>query len=87
MEPCTGSNGDLLFEKSSVELTLIEEFSYGPLFNSRRQGTNGWNTADYKDSKRRAIALGIMHILQRTTYVTAWQVGFFERVLNGQRVH
>ncbi|OAE25794.1 hypothetical protein AXG93_3912s1000 [Marchantia polymorpha subsp. ruderalis] len=67
MEPCTGSNGDLLFEKSSVELTLIEEFSYGPLFNSRRQGTNGWNTADYKDSKRRAIALGIMHILQRTT--------------------
>ncbi|OAE30189.1 hypothetical protein AXG93_4295s1440 [Marchantia polymorpha subsp. ruderalis] len=23
----------------------------------------------------------------RTTYVTAWQVGFFERILKGQRVH
>lgn len=30
-----------------------------------------------------------MHILrpQRTTYVTAWQVGFFERVLKERRVH
>ncbi|OAE18877.1 hypothetical protein AXG93_3022s1010 [Marchantia polymorpha subsp. ruderalis] len=30
-----------------------------------------------------------MHILQptRTTYVTAWQAGFFERILKGQEVH
>ncbi|OAE31204.1 hypothetical protein AXG93_4240s1030 [Marchantia polymorpha subsp. ruderalis] len=81
-----GSDGDLLFEKSSVGLTRIEEFSYGSLFGCGRQGTNGWKTADYQDPKGRAIALGIMHILrpQRTTYVTAWQVGFFERVLQGQ---
>ncbi|OAE33150.1 hypothetical protein AXG93_4773s1230 [Marchantia polymorpha subsp. ruderalis] len=89
MEPCAGSDGDLLFEKSSVNLTRMEEFSYGPLFNTGRSGTNGWKTADYKDPKRRAIALGIMHILRpmRTTYVMAWQVGFFERVMKGQRVH
>lgn len=59
------------------------------LFSSGRQGTNGWKTADYLDPKRRAIALGIMQILRsaRTTYVTAWQVVFFEPILNGQRVH
>ncbi|OAE31765.1 hypothetical protein AXG93_4874s1300 [Marchantia polymorpha subsp. ruderalis] len=81
------SDVDLLFEKSSVGLTRIEESSYEPLFSSGRSGTNGWKTADYQDPKRRTIALGIMHILrtQRTTYVTAWQVGFFERVLKGQR--
>lgn len=89
MGPCAGSDGDLLFKKSSVNLTRMEEFSYGPLFNPIRSGTNGWKTADYKDPKRRAIALGIMHILRpaRTTYVTAWQVGFFEQVMKGQRVH
>ncbi|OAE32674.1 hypothetical protein AXG93_2384s1000 [Marchantia polymorpha subsp. ruderalis] len=84
--PCAGSEGDLLFEKNSVGLTRGEEFSYGPLFETGRQGTNGWKTVDYKDPKRRAIALGIMHILC-TTYVTAWQVGFFERILKGKRVH
>ncbi|OAE21290.1 hypothetical protein AXG93_868s1280 [Marchantia polymorpha subsp. ruderalis] len=89
MGPCTGSDEDLLFDKNSVGLTRGEEFSYGPLFETGRQGTNGWKTVDYKDPKRRAIALGIMHILRpaRTTYVTAWQVGFFERILKGQRVH
>ncbi|OAE32793.1 hypothetical protein AXG93_374s1200 [Marchantia polymorpha subsp. ruderalis] len=89
MGPCAGSDGDLLFEKNSVRLTNIEEFSYRPLFNSGRQGTNGWKTADYIDPKRRAIALGIMHILRpaRTTYVTAWQVWFFEQILKGQGVH
>ncbi|OAE20262.1 hypothetical protein AXG93_1332s1000 [Marchantia polymorpha subsp. ruderalis] len=89
MGPCAGSDGDLLFDKNSVGLTRVEEFSYGPLFETGRQGTNGWKTVDYKDPKRRAIALGIMHILRpaRTTYVTAWQVGFFERILKGQRVH
>ncbi|OAE24398.1 hypothetical protein AXG93_4530s1000 [Marchantia polymorpha subsp. ruderalis] len=63
------SDVDLLFEKSSVGLTHIEEFSYGPLFSSERQGTNGWKTADYIDPKRKAFALGIMHILRqaRTT--------------------
>ncbi|OAE29583.1 hypothetical protein AXG93_4003s1040 [Marchantia polymorpha subsp. ruderalis] len=76
MGPCAGSDGDLLFDKNSVGLTRVEEFSYGPLFETGRQGTNGWKTVDYKDPKRRAIALGIMHILRpaRTTYVTAWQV-------------
>ncbi|OAE23169.1 hypothetical protein AXG93_1953s1290 [Marchantia polymorpha subsp. ruderalis] len=84
MGSCAASDGDLLFEKSSVELTRIEEFSYGPLFSSGRQGSNGWKTANYKDPKRRAITLGIMHILrpQPTTYV-----GFFERVLNEQSMH
>ncbi|OAE31113.1 hypothetical protein AXG93_150s1020 [Marchantia polymorpha subsp. ruderalis] len=87
--PCAGSDGDLLFVKNSVGLTCVEEFSYGPLFESGRQRTNAWKTVDYKDPKRRAIALGIMHILRpgRTTYVTAWQVWFFERILKGRRVH
>ncbi|OAE33099.1 hypothetical protein AXG93_1913s2010 [Marchantia polymorpha subsp. ruderalis] len=40
MGPCAGSDGDLLFEKSSVRLTRIEEFSYGPLFSFGRKGTN-----------------------------------------------
>ncbi|OAE29339.1 hypothetical protein AXG93_3102s1660 [Marchantia polymorpha subsp. ruderalis] len=89
MGPCAGSDGNLLFEKSSLNLTRTEEFSYGSIFNSGRSGTNGWKIADYQHPKRRAIALGIMHILrpQRTTYVTAWQAGFFERVLKGLRVH
>ncbi|OAE22374.1 hypothetical protein AXG93_2318s1210 [Marchantia polymorpha subsp. ruderalis] len=89
MGSCAGSDRNLLFEKSSVGLTRTEEFSYGPLFSSGRQGTNGWKTADYLNPKRRAIALEIMHILRlaRTTYVTAWQIGFFKRILNGQRVH
>ncbi|OAE19009.1 hypothetical protein AXG93_2839s1040 [Marchantia polymorpha subsp. ruderalis] len=43
---CAGSDGDLLFEKSSVGLTRTEEFSYGPLFSFGRQWTNGWKTAD-----------------------------------------
>ncbi|OAE20210.1 hypothetical protein AXG93_1219s1100 [Marchantia polymorpha subsp. ruderalis] len=64
MGPCVGSDRDLVFEKSSVGLTCTEEFSYGPLFSSGRQGTNGWKTTDYIDPKRRAIALGIMHILR-----------------------
>ncbi|OAE33804.1 hypothetical protein AXG93_4553s1000 [Marchantia polymorpha subsp. ruderalis] len=83
MGPCAGSDGDLLFDKNSVGLTCVEEFSYGPLFETGRQGTNGWKTVEYKDLKRRVIALGIMHILRpaRTTYETAWQVGFFERIL------
>ncbi|OAE22114.1 hypothetical protein AXG93_1175s1240 [Marchantia polymorpha subsp. ruderalis] len=87
--PAEGSDGDLMLEKYSVKITRAEEFTFGPLFKNGRSGTNGWKTADYKDPKRRAIALGIMHILrpQRTTYVTAWQVGFFERVMKGQQVH
>ncbi|OAE32017.1 hypothetical protein AXG93_4378s1000 [Marchantia polymorpha subsp. ruderalis] len=89
MGSCAGSDGDLLFKKSSMNLTHMEEFSFRPLFNNGRSGTNGWTPADYKDPKRRAIALGIMHILQpaRTTYVTTLQVGFFERVIKGQQVH
>ncbi|OAE32385.1 hypothetical protein AXG93_3671s1040 [Marchantia polymorpha subsp. ruderalis] len=75
--PCAGSEGDLLFEKNSVGLTRGKEFSYGPPFETRRQGTNGWKIVNYKDPKRRAIALRIMHILwpARTIYVTAWQLG------------
>ncbi|OAE18892.1 hypothetical protein AXG93_2795s1000 [Marchantia polymorpha subsp. ruderalis] len=34
MGPCAGSDGDLLFKKSSVNLTRMEEFSFGPLFNN-----------------------------------------------------
>ncbi|OAE35067.1 hypothetical protein AXG93_1679s1000 [Marchantia polymorpha subsp. ruderalis] len=75
MGRCAGSDGDLVLEKISVALTRTKEFSYGPLFSLKRQGTNGWKTADYLDPKKRAIALGIMHILRQTrmTYVTAWQ--------------
>ncbi|OAE25630.1 hypothetical protein AXG93_2506s1100 [Marchantia polymorpha subsp. ruderalis] len=75
MGPYAGSDGDLLFDKNSVGLMRVEKFSYGPLFETGRQGTNGWKTIDYKDPKRRVIALGIMHILRlaRTTYVKAWQ--------------
>ncbi|OAE19690.1 hypothetical protein AXG93_1847s1560 [Marchantia polymorpha subsp. ruderalis] len=64
MGPCAGTERDLLFEKSGVGLTRTEEFSYGPLFSSERQGTNKWKTADYIDPKRRAIVLEIMHILR-----------------------
>lgn len=89
MEPCAGSDGNLMFEKDSVKINFAEELTFGPLFKNGRLGTNGWKTADYKDPKRRAIALGIMHILRshQTTYVTAWQLGFFERVMKGNWVH
>lgn len=41
MGPCAGSDGDLLFEKSSMNLTRMEEFYFGPLFNNGRSRTNG----------------------------------------------
>lgn len=64
-----------MFEKESVK--------------NPRSSMNGWQMAKYKDPKRCAVALGVMHILrpQRTNYVTAWQVGFFERALKGKSVH
>lgn len=73
MGPCAGSDKDLMFKKDRVKITRTEEFTFGPLFKNGRSGTNGWNTADYKYPKRRAIASGIMHILrpQRTTFITA----------------
>lgn len=60
-------------EKESVKITRAKEFTFTPFFKNAGSGTNGWKTANYKDSKRRAIALGVMHILrpQRATYVTA----------------
>lgn len=78
-----------MFKKDSVKIIREEYFTFAPLFKNARSGTNGWKTTDYKDLKRRAIALGIMHILrpQRTTYVTAWQVGFFKRDLKGEQIH
>ncbi|OAE30426.1 hypothetical protein AXG93_3483s1180 [Marchantia polymorpha subsp. ruderalis] len=70
------SDGDLMFEKDSVKITRAEEFTFASLFQNAQLGTNGWKTADYKDPMRRAIALGIMHIVrpQQTTYITAWQL-------------
>lgn len=65
MGPCAGSDGDLLFEKSNVNLTRMEEFSFGPLFNNGSSGMNGWKTADYKDPKRRAS--GILRITHEAT--------------------
>ncbi|OAE30810.1 hypothetical protein AXG93_857s1120 [Marchantia polymorpha subsp. ruderalis] len=51
MGSCAGSDRDLLFEKSSVGLMRIEEFSYGPLFSFGRQGTNGWKTRRLQGSE------------------------------------
>lgn len=78
-----------MFKKYSVKITRAEEFTFAPFFKNARSGTNGWKIADYKDPMRSGIALDVMHILrpQRTTYVTAWQVEFFERVMKGNRVH
>ncbi|OAE24612.1 hypothetical protein AXG93_4110s1000 [Marchantia polymorpha subsp. ruderalis] len=77
-----------MFEKYSVKITRVEEFTFASLFRNARSGTNGWKTANYKDPMRRAIALKVMHILlsQRTTYVTSWQVGFFERLVKENRI-
>lgn len=87
--PCAGDDGDFIFEKNGVKITSAEEFTFVRFVKNARSRTNGWKTADYKDSKRRAIALGIMHILrpQRTTYVNAWQIGFFERALKREQIY
>ncbi|OAE21095.1 hypothetical protein AXG93_3661s1200 [Marchantia polymorpha subsp. ruderalis] len=45
-------------EKESVKITRAKEFTFTPFFKNAGSGTNGWKTANYKDSKRRAIALG-----------------------------
>lgn len=89
LESCARNIRDFMFKKDSVKITCAVEFTFAPLFKNARLGTNGWKTADNKDPMRRAIALEVMHILrlQRTTYVTAWQVGFFERVMKENRVH
>lgn len=89
LEPCAGKDGDYMFEKESIKITRVEEFTFTPLFKNARSGTNGWKTAGYKDLMRRAIAMGIMHVLrpQRTTYVTTRQVGFLESALKEERIH
>ncbi|OAE18717.1 hypothetical protein AXG93_4846s1070 [Marchantia polymorpha subsp. ruderalis] len=77
LRSCAGKDGDFMFEKESVKITRAKEFICAPLFKNPRSSTNGWRTAENKDPKRCAIALGMTHILrpQRTTYVTAWQCG------------
>ncbi|OAE30335.1 hypothetical protein AXG93_4201s1360 [Marchantia polymorpha subsp. ruderalis] len=57
MGPCAGSDGDLVFEKSSVGLTRTEEFSYKPLFSSGRQGTNRRSRTHARSKKRANRAL------------------------------
>ncbi|OAE22796.1 hypothetical protein AXG93_2035s1800 [Marchantia polymorpha subsp. ruderalis] len=53
MGRCASSDGDLVFEKSSVGLTRTEEFSYGPLFNFGRQAESNEGTED--DTRRPSI--------------------------------
>lgn len=53
-----------MFENKSVKITRAEEFNFVPLFKIPRLSTNGWKTAKYKDLRRRAMALGVMHILR-----------------------
>ncbi|OAE23112.1 hypothetical protein AXG93_1856s1020 [Marchantia polymorpha subsp. ruderalis] len=50
---------------------------------------SGYKTRDYKDRKRRNVAVALLQILQphRTTYMTSWQVEFVELALAGTPIH
>ncbi|OAE29425.1 hypothetical protein AXG93_4548s1020 [Marchantia polymorpha subsp. ruderalis] len=52
---CVGKDGDFMFEKENVKVTRAKEFTFASLFNNVRSSTNGWRTAEYKDSKRCAV--------------------------------
>ncbi|OAE31316.1 hypothetical protein AXG93_1962s1730 [Marchantia polymorpha subsp. ruderalis] len=60
--PCAGKDRDYMFKKDNVKITRAEEFTFCSTLQDARSGTNGWKTADYKDPKRRAIALKKSHL-------------------------
>ncbi|OAE32392.1 hypothetical protein AXG93_3671s1110 [Marchantia polymorpha subsp. ruderalis] len=70
---CVGSEGDLLINSESVELSKEEESTFDDLFKNRRSRKNGYKTRDYVDRKRRNVAVAILQILQphRTSYMTS----------------
>ncbi|OAE33325.1 hypothetical protein AXG93_4123s1000 [Marchantia polymorpha subsp. ruderalis] len=74
---CAGEEGDLLFECESVHVTKEEEISFGTLFKNYKSSKNGYKTRDYKDCKRRNVAVALLQILQphRITYMTSWAFG------------
>lgn len=70
-EPCAGNDGDFVFEKESVKVTRAEKFTFAPLFQNPRSSTKGWRVVEYKDPMRRAVALMVMHILNRNARPTS----------------
>ncbi|OAE35455.1 hypothetical protein AXG93_2587s1710 [Marchantia polymorpha subsp. ruderalis] len=86
---CAGEEGDLLFECESVQVTKEEEIPFGALFKNCKSSKNRYKTRDYKDRKRRNVAVALLQILQphRTTYMTSWHVGFVELALAGTPIH
>lgn len=69
-------------------MTQAEELTFARLLKNPRSSTNGWSIVEYCDTKRRAVAIALMHILRphRTTYVTR-QVGFTDRAVRGKSIH
>lgn len=63
LEPCAGKEGDYTFEKESVKVTRAKEFTFASLFKNPQSSTNSWQTMEYCDPKRRAMAIAVMHIL------------------------
>ncbi|OAE20377.1 hypothetical protein AXG93_3932s1010 [Marchantia polymorpha subsp. ruderalis] len=86
---CAGEESDILFECESVHVTKEEEISFGALFKNCKSSKNGYWTRDYKDRKRKNVAMAFLQILQphSTTYMTSWQVGFVELALAGTPIH
>ncbi|OAE22812.1 hypothetical protein AXG93_496s1070 [Marchantia polymorpha subsp. ruderalis] len=86
---CAGSEGDLLFDSESVQLSKEEELTFDGLFKNRRSRKNGYKIRDYVDRKRRNFAVAILQILQphMTSYMSYWQVGFVELALAGTPIH
>ncbi|OAE30548.1 hypothetical protein AXG93_977s1340 [Marchantia polymorpha subsp. ruderalis] len=73
LERCAREEDDLLFECESVQVTKEEEISFGALFKNCKSSKNGYKTRDYKDRKRRNVAVALLKILQphMTTYMTS----------------
>ncbi|OAE25582.1 hypothetical protein AXG93_2982s1020 [Marchantia polymorpha subsp. ruderalis] len=86
---CAGSEGDLLFDIKSVQLSKEEELTFDGLFKNRRLRKNGYKTRDYVDWKRRNVAVAIFLILQthKTSYMSSWQERFVKLALAGTSIH
>ncbi|OAE31789.1 hypothetical protein AXG93_3349s1030 [Marchantia polymorpha subsp. ruderalis] len=89
LRPCADKESDYTFEKESVKVMRVKEFTFAPVFKNPRSSTNGWRTLEYCDPKMHVVATAMMHILRphQTIYVTAWQVRFIERAVRREAIH
>ncbi|OAE22854.1 hypothetical protein AXG93_2582s1000 [Marchantia polymorpha subsp. ruderalis] len=76
-------------ESARQQKQELTEISFGALSKNCKSSKNGYKIRDYKDRKRRNVAIALLQILQphMTNYMTSWQVGFVELALARTPIH